>query len=479
VLLQVAVLGLLALGGCAAAGTSTAPGGAADAAVADDHRVLALRGARPRSLSAGDLQARAMAAAVVVETDTGRGLGFVIDGRGHVLTNRHVIEDAARVVAVHVHDGPRLRSYAAVEVRYIDPARDLALLQVALDHAIEPLPFAAAGQTPAERYLAPHDPVVLVERVEELPGIARIVAHHAEVERLGVVNPLAGPGAFVGLRFDVREGQSGGPVLDRYGRAVGVVTWTWKDQGGGYVIPIADAAQMLAERPRLAEGGEQRARAELRARAFLRAVETGEVHGARELTSPSWAREVRGPIVARIMDAMVSSRADAVAAWFAALDAIAREALTDGPELSGERMQALVERTGSPEFLAAVGLSEAGDPVEPLQVMSFFLELSRAYLGARGYAGLPPQEALEHAMARLRTLEAARTFALAEALPTLAGKTLEVADVAMSADDEGPTARVRVRLRAPASPSDQRPATANLYLRLEWGDFYVADVREL
>jgi serine protease Do len=186
-------------------------------------------------------QLRASTAAVaIVETDVGRGMAFVVDPDGYLITARHVVEDADHVESMIFPSRDPNRRYESVEVVYIDPVVDVALLRVHTRERLPYLPVATEKIEPVSRYVSVSDPVVLLERQPDSidPGLR---VRRGFVRKLRGFNPAAGPNAFVGVSNDVAQGQSGGPVLDRDGRAVGNVTWTWRDRAGGYAIPFSDA----------------------------------------------------------------------------------------------------------------------------------------------------------------------------------------------------------------------------------------------
>ena len=264
--------------------------------------IAVIAGPGHRSMSNEDLVARVEKGIAVVETDVGRGMAFVIDPSGYLLTNRHVLEDADHIesVAFPALDPPRV--YESAQIVYIDPARDLALLHVSAPEPLPRLPLATRKAVPVSRYIGEKDPVVMLRYAATEPGDTdtEFSALNASVTTLAAYNPAAGPGAFIGVNTKVQRGQSGGPILDRFGRVVGVVTWTWKHRGGGYAIPISDATKMLAERPKLVSDQEHHHRVESRSREFLAALGRGDVDDARRLTSPSHARRVREVALAEI-----------------------------------------------------------------------------------------------------------------------------------------------------------------------------------
>ncbi len=437
--------------------------------------VSVVSAARHRSVTNDVLVARAEAAVAVVETPSGRGLGFVVDPRGYVVTNRHVVEDASHVESVTfpAHDPPR--TYHSVEVIYTDPERDLALLEVHTDDDLPRLPLAARKPGPIGRYLDPADPVVLVEFQHPTeddaipdPSTAHFVAHNASVTTLGATNPVAGPGQFVGIDADVKRGQSGGPVLDRHGRVVGVVTWTWRDRVGGFAIPVADVLEMLGERPALDSNDQHRDRIAARSREFLAALGRGDVDDARRLTSPSHARRVRSDAVEIITAQLDRDGAPVLRGYFAAVESLVER------DDAFDALREVVTRTATPEFRTALALP---DELEDAQIVSFFFEVGQAYLIGRVAGNLSPDEALHRALARLQTTDAARTFAIADVLSELAGSAVEIQKVEVVPGAVSPTAVVSLaRTLQSKDESAGRSRHLTLHMKLEWGDWYVTSV---
>jgi hypothetical protein len=423
-----------------------------------------------RSAKRADAAIQQSAASVaIIETDVGRGMGFVVDPSGYLITNRHVIEDADHIEGVVFPARDPSRVYGSVRVVYIDPERDLALLHVHSPEPLPALPLATAAAEPVSSYLAPADPVVLIQRDasgddEAVPALA---LQHGQVSALEVDNPAAGPGSFVGVTPRIRQGQSGGPVLDRHGRAVGVVTWTWRDRDGGFAIPIADAMRMLAERPPLEVDEQQRARAELRARLFLDAVARGDGMTARRFTSPSEARRLREDAVDRIMaETQEGEGLEVMRSFVAALDEVAADAERLGdPELAGPALGQLLMGIAGSDVRRAVG-----EDLSMAQVIPFFQELGDGYLRARILLGQDSEAAMTSAMQRLRTVDAARSFALADLVHALGNRELRIRRVEILSGTYASTARVELEVEAGEHRSSDR---FDLHLRLEWGDFYV------
>lgn len=158
----------------------------------------------------------------------GIGSGFLLPG-GVVVTNRHVI-DQPRRVTVNTWDGRQLDA----DVTGIAVDSDLALLQ--LEDAAD-LPVARL-RTPA---VAVGEPLVVVGFPEGGPLTV------TSGEALGLVDgQLLGEPADV-LRIDapIRQGNSGGPVLDADGQVVGVVFASEVERGTALAVPVATLVERL------------------------------------------------------------------------------------------------------------------------------------------------------------------------------------------------------------------------------------------
>lgn len=429
------------------------------------------QGARSRSFDPATVAERAAAAVGVVVTDTGRGLGFVVDPRGYMITNRHVVEDADYIEMVSFPGLDDIREYASVEIVYIDPIRDLALLHISSE---DPLPFislATNERAPASDYVTERDAVVLLERSigpEEAAALdvdPGLLAHTGRIERLEVYNPSVGPGPYLGVSAKIAPGQSGGPVIDRFGRVVGVVTWTWRDQKGGFAIPISEAARMLAERPKLTTSSEQQARAEDRAKSYLAALGTESVDELRRLTSPSRAREVRGVTVDVLLERSTSG--SVLRSFIVGVDELLADAAARNhdPFPSFARM---VESTGSDAFMRKLGVQGS---MSSDAVVAFFYEIGSAYMAARWFGEYDRHAALMVAVQRVHSLDAARSITLLETVEQLSGVRAVVERVELSAGFHAPQAVATVDIGHGKKIAVQ--------MRLEWGDWYVAGVESI
>ncbi len=156
----------------------------------------------------------------------GKGSGVIIDPRGYVITNNHVIDGAARV-QVHLRDG---RSFVG-EVVGTDSQTDVAVIKVEADK------LPAAGLADSEK-LKVGQIVLAIGNSLGLQGGPTV--------SMGVVSALGRPlpGAdfiFEGLiQTDtaINPGNSGGPLADINGKVIGLNTAMIPyAQGVGFAIP--------------------------------------------------------------------------------------------------------------------------------------------------------------------------------------------------------------------------------------------------
>ena len=157
----------------------------------------------------------------------GKGSGVIIDPKGYVITNNHVIDGAARV-QVHLKDG---RSFIG-EVVGADSATDVAVIKVDANN----LPAASLGDS---------------EKLK-VGQIALAIGNSLGLEggptvSMGVISALRRPlpGAdfiFEGLiQTDtaINPGNSGGPLADLNGSVIGINTAMVPfAQGVGFAIPV-------------------------------------------------------------------------------------------------------------------------------------------------------------------------------------------------------------------------------------------------
>ncbi len=168
------------------------------------------------------------------QEETGIGSGVIIDPKGLVLTNNHVVADA-KEVRVKTADGVEHRA----AVKGTDPPTDLAVIQL-LD-VKERLPAARLGNSDALRV---GDYVIAIGNPFGLDLTVTSGIISAKARTIGV-----GPyDEFLQTDAAINPGNSGGPLFDLKGEVVGINTAiTSSGQGIGFAVPIELVEALLPQ----------------------------------------------------------------------------------------------------------------------------------------------------------------------------------------------------------------------------------------
>jgi serine protease Do len=166
----------------------------------------------------------------------GVGSGVIIDEKGYILTNNHVIDDAERL-KVTLADGRVLRGKVAGS----DEVTDLAVLKVESD---EPLPAAQLGNSDdlkaGQIVLAIGNPFGLTGGPAVTAGIVSSLNRSIQT-RSGVLELIQTDAA-------INPGNSGGPLVNTKGEVVAINTANMPyAQGIGFAVPANTAKSILKE----------------------------------------------------------------------------------------------------------------------------------------------------------------------------------------------------------------------------------------
>ena len=160
----------------------------------------------------------------------GAGSAVVIDDEGHLLTNYHVVQGASSI-SVTLADG----TIAVATVVGIDPASDLAVLQVSLP--AERLTPAVFGDSDAVRV---GEPIFAIGTPFNLDfSVSAGIISGLDRERTGLTGrPIRGV-----LQVDaaLNPGNSGGPVFNARGEVIGIATSIVNPTGQRVFIGVAFA----------------------------------------------------------------------------------------------------------------------------------------------------------------------------------------------------------------------------------------------
>jgi len=153
-----------------------------------------------------------------------QGSGVIVDVRGYVITNNHVVDHASQV-SVELSDG----SQHPAKILGIDPGTDLAVLKLDVSGLAAARWGDSAAMEVGDPVLAIGSPFGLAQTVTA--GILSAKGRHAVVENVSYQDFLQTDAA-------VNPGNSGGPLVNMKGEVVGINTAIIAmSQGIGFAIP--------------------------------------------------------------------------------------------------------------------------------------------------------------------------------------------------------------------------------------------------
>jgi S1-C subfamily serine protease len=176
-----------------------------------------------------------------VPQEGGSGSGSIIDTRGYVLTNNHVIQNAYKVF-INLADGTQLEGTLVGT----DPENDLAVLKFtpASGSELRTVPFGDSGNLKVgQKVMAIGNPFAL-ERTLTV-GIVSGLGRPIQTSRQNIIRDMIQTDA------SINPGNSGGPLLDSQGRMIGINTMIYSPSGGsvgiGFAVPVNTAKRVVAE----------------------------------------------------------------------------------------------------------------------------------------------------------------------------------------------------------------------------------------
>jgi Do/DeqQ family serine protease len=162
------------------------------------------------------------------------GSGVIVDARGYVLTNEHVVARASRISVTLADE----RSFPAKLVG-TDPDHDLAVIKIEAKE-----PFAAVES-------ADSDHLLIGERVIAIGnpfGLSHTVTTGVVSATRRSIRTGQGRSYYDFIQTDaaINPGNSGGPLLDITGRMIGINTAIYSEgMGIGFAIPAAVARRVV------------------------------------------------------------------------------------------------------------------------------------------------------------------------------------------------------------------------------------------
>ncbi len=176
-----------------------------------------------------------------ITTESGSGSGSIIDRRGYVVTNVHVIENAS-VITISLADG------SSYEGRVIgqDKESDIAVLKFDVPKGVE-LKTISFGNSDAlkvgQKVIAIGNPFALERTMTTgiISGLGRPIQESTNVIIRNMIQTDAA----------INPGNSGGPLLDSSGKMIGINTIIYSASGSssgvGFAIPVSTARRVVSD----------------------------------------------------------------------------------------------------------------------------------------------------------------------------------------------------------------------------------------
>ena len=173
------------------------------------------------------------------------GSGSIIDTRGYVLTNNHVIENAYKVY-INLADGSQFEG----TVVGIDPENDLSVLKFNPPQGMElrTIPYGdSSNLLVGQKVLAIGNPFAFERTltVGIVSGLGRPIQTSQNPSRNRIIRDMIQTDA------SINPGNSGGPLLDTQGRMIGINTMIYSPTGGsvgiGFAVPVNTAKRVVTE----------------------------------------------------------------------------------------------------------------------------------------------------------------------------------------------------------------------------------------
>lgn len=174
-----------------------------------------------------------------VTPQQGQGTGFIIDKRGYILTNNHVVENV-REITVTLSNGKKLPATLVGR----DSTSDLAVIKIS-DETINDVAVLGDSSTlqVGQKALAIGNPFGLGQTLTTgiISALNRSIITEDEIQIDNVIQTDA----------PINPGNSGGPLLNSNGEVIGINTSIFTLSGGyqgiGFAIPINSAKEIAAQ----------------------------------------------------------------------------------------------------------------------------------------------------------------------------------------------------------------------------------------
>jgi serine protease Do len=180
----------------------------------------------------------------VPPTVRGSGSGFIISEDGYIVTNNHVVEDAARIT-VELFDRRRFD-----DVRLVgrDATTDIALLKLEADDLTAAALGTSEGARVGEWVLAVGSPG-FTRGTEPLTMTVTAGIISAKGRSIRIIDESSAIEDFIQTDAAINPGNSGGPLINARGQVIGVnaaiASRSGSYEGYGFAVPIDLAREVI------------------------------------------------------------------------------------------------------------------------------------------------------------------------------------------------------------------------------------------
>jgi serine protease Do len=174
------------------------------------------------------------------------GSGFIVDSRGYIITNNHVVDKADKIYVKLSTDPENEQGHGRpAHVVGVDAETDIAVIKI---DAPQPLPTVKLGNSEGAQVgdwvLAIGSPFSLSETVTA--GI--VSAKNRSIDEPGPTGARNQFQRFIQTDAAINPGNSGGPLVDMAGQVIGmntaIFTQSAGSQGVGFAMPSNDIAKV-------------------------------------------------------------------------------------------------------------------------------------------------------------------------------------------------------------------------------------------
>ncbi|MBI4613250.1 MAG: trypsin-like peptidase domain-containing protein [Planctomycetes bacterium] len=188
---------------------------------------------------------------VVIKTEGGLGSGFLVDARGLVVTNYHVVEDSMIRKEIEIKVYHRIGSgeiqtatYKECIPIYLDPVVDVALVEIREEPRV---PFRPAVLNRDDSYRKGEDIAVIGSPGEGGTG--------QQLENSYSQGPIAEKERehfgmnYIQVGATINPGNSGGPLFNQYAEVIGMATWKYLRTSYNFAVPVARFREAVLAHP--------------------------------------------------------------------------------------------------------------------------------------------------------------------------------------------------------------------------------------